>query len=139
MTRTAATITAVVVFLAALTGCATDTTSAPAEPSETPASAAVETVEPLVAEEPAAAPEGAEAEALYLEMARERLPSNTIIPNATDEQLLAAGWEICERREAGEESTDISVIEGEERAPSGYYRDSVELVQAAAVTLCIPG
>ena len=125
--RTAA-LTAV--LLLTLTGCAGTPESAPGGPKQ-----ASETAAPLVAETPAeSAP--ADDEALYLEEVRDRLPATTIIPDATDEQLLAAGQEACERRDAGESSDDITLIEGEVRGEGGYFVDSQAIVGAAWITLC---
>lgn len=95
-----------------------------------------ESAAPLVAESPAATDNKGGDEAAYLEDVRAALPSTTVIPNATDEQLLEAGWEACERREAGEPGDDISVIEGEERNDYGIYLDSQAIVGAARQTLC---
>ncbi|WP_295104755.1 DUF732 domain-containing protein, partial [uncultured Microbacterium sp.] len=61
----------------------------------------------------------------------------SVIPDATDEQLLAAGYEACERLAAGEVSTDISLIDGEEKnAQSEMYLDSVSIIGAAVPHLC---
>ncbi|CAN7267826.1 DUF732 domain-containing protein [Microbacterium foliorum] len=116
-------IAAAVLVALTLTGCA-----------GTPDKAADESAAPLVAESPAEV-EGGD-EATYLEDVRAALPSTTVIPDATDEQLLEAGWEACERREAGEPGDDISVIEGEERNDYGIYLDSQAIVGAARQTLC---
>lgn len=110
----------------ALTGCA-------GEPGGSEGS--MESAAPLVAETPQALVAD-DAEIAYLAEARDRLPAATIIPEATDEQLLAAGHEACERREAGEAGDAISLIEGEERNEGGIYLDSQALVGAAWITLC---
>lgn len=88
-------------------------------------------VQPLTAE----APELTDADTTYLEAVRANLRPDNVIPNATDEQLLAAGHEACDRRAAGEASDTISLIDGEE-AVHGYYRDSLQIIQAAAENLC---
>lgn len=88
-------------------------------------------VEPLTAEAPAAT----NAEASYLATVRAELRPDNVIPNATDEQLLEAGREACERLASGESSDTISLIEGEQTT-AGYFRDSVQIVQAAATTIC---
>lgn len=116
-----------------LTGCA----AGPDAPASTTADTASATTAPLVAETPAT-PDVDDADAAFLEQVRENLPVKTVIPNATDAQLLAAGREACQRTEAGEAGEEISVIEGEELAASGYYLSSLVIVQAARKTLCIP-
>lgn len=108
-----------------LTGCA-----------GTPDEAGDESAAPLVAESPAATSDEGGDEATYLEAIRETLPSTTIIPNATDEQLVAAGWDACERHDAGEAWEDISVIDGEERNVGGIYLDSQAISIAAGDHLC---
>lgn len=118
------------VLLLTLTGCA----SAP----ETGAGEAVvsgESAAPLVAETPAEVSVD-DAEVKFLEQVREKLPAATIIPGATDEQLLAAGTEACERRAAGESSDDITLIDGEERNEGGIFLDSQAIVGVAWTTLC---
>lgn len=88
-------------------------------------------VQPLTAESPAAA----DGEAAFLDAVRANLRPDNVIPNATDEQLLDAGHEACERLAAGEPSDTISLIDGEQTT-AGYFRDSVQIVQAAATNLC---
>lgn len=61
----------------------------------------------------------------------------TQIPDATDAQLLEAGYKACDRIESGEPSEDISLIEGETRT-RGYYMDSGAIITAARVTICSP-
>lgn len=134
--RTAATITAAALILLTLTGCAGTPEEAPSEAQSAPQSAPAETAEPLVAETPADTDRG-DAEAAYLKFLADHPRQGTIIPNATDEQRLAAGYEICERLAAGEEGDDISVIEGEERNEYGAYVDSYDMYSAAVTTgLC---
>lgn len=88
-------------------------------------------VQPLTAESPTAT----DGEAAFLDAVRANLRPDNVIPNATDEQLLDAGKEACERLAAGESSDTISLIEGEQTT-AGYFRDSVQIVQAAATNLC---
>lgn len=89
-------------------------------------------VQPLTAESPAAT----DGEAAFLDAVRANLRPNNVIPNATDEQLLTAGQEACERRAAGEASDTISVIDGEEPNVGGYYVDSGVIITAARATIC---
>lgn len=139
MKRITTTAALAVVALLTLTGCAESASNA-ADERVAPASS--ETVEPLVAEEgePSAAVEagGNEGELAFLEAFREiQMTYASVIPDASDEQLLEAGYEACERLAAGEVSTDISLIEGEERnAQSLMYLDSVSIVGAAVPHLC---
>lgn len=121
-----------------LTGCSAQT-SEQAEVPDTSSSAAVET--PTASETPEAltaesAAPVADSEAAYLERVRAELRPENVIPNATDEQLLAAGREACERRAAGEASDTISVIDGEPQSALGLYVDSGTIITAARNTLC---
>lgn len=92
-----------------------------------------ETVAPLAAEEPTAAEAG---DAAYLAYVRENLPNPTSIPNATDEQLLAAGQEACDRIAAGESTEAMVVVEGEQPWENGTYYDSATIITGASVILC---
>jgi len=125
--------TVALVALLALTGCAGGAESAG---DESTAPVATESAAPLVAETPVS--DVSESEAAFLEAFREvQTTYASVIPDATDEQLLEAGYEACDRLAAGEASTDISLIEGEERNPqSEMYLDSVTIVSAAAPRLC---
>lgn len=120
MKRAGVAVAAVLLFV--LTGCSAAAGDAPAE------SAA-----PLVAESPAASAAGVD-EAAFLEDVRENLPANTQIPDATDEQLLAAGADACAQSLAGTSSDDLSVIEGEVRSAGGegYFVDSGVILSAAS-------
>ncbi|CAN7154332.1 DUF732 domain-containing protein [Microbacterium foliorum] len=118
----------------ALTGCAG--TAAP-EGDERAASAESESAAPLEAETPA--PEeagGDDAEQAFLDNVRDNLPTPTTIPDATDEQLLAAGMEACERLRAGETSDTITLIEGEQKNGADIYADSGAIITAARLSLC---
>lgn len=128
---TAATLAVTGLLLIALTGCSGGAHDAGDERTSPVAS---ESAAPLVAETPETDPN----EEGFLKSFRDlQVTYPSIIPNATDEQLLAAGLEACERLAAGEESTDISLIEGEKRAEtSQMYLDSISIVTAARTTLC---
>lgn len=134
------TLAATALLLLALTGCAgvaeTASTDEP-EDSQTATSAPEETETPLVAETPAE-PEQTDAEAAYLKFLADHPRQGTVIPNATDEQRLAAGYEICAQLAEGKEGNEITVIEGETRNPdSGYYMDSFDMYSAAVTAgLC---
>lgn len=115
-----------------LTGCSAgaedDSSAAPNQASETPA--------PLVAEEPEAA-EDSTPEAEFLVMIRDMLPEDTSIPNATDEQLVAAGEAACGQMAEGIDFSAVSVIEGEPyNEGMEMYDDSALIASAAMHTLC---
>lgn len=96
-------------------------------------SSEAETPEPLVAETPAS-----DADALFLAEARDRLAglgSATTIPNATDEQLIAAGHEACDALINQQPFNDVSVIEGEERV-QGSFLDSAAIASAGILYFC---
>ena len=124
------------VLLLALTGCAGQApTKAPAASASEEAPA--ETVEPLKAtpqDEPAA---DGTPEEQYLASVREVLdPETTQIPDATDEQLLAAGADACEQIADGTLPDKVRVIEGEQPDDAAYYVDSMIIGGAASKTLC---
>lgn len=121
------------VLVLTLTGCAGGADDAG---DERTAPATEESAAPLVAEESPAESSGSE-DAFLVAFRDIQTTYASVIPDATDEQLLDAGYEACDRLAAGEESTDISLIDGEERNPdSEMYLDSVSIVGAAATHLC---
>lgn len=127
--RTRAGMVAVVAVAFALTGCSGDGGGEPEAVENTPPASSA----PLTAESPAATPSG---EAAYLEAVREALPADTVIPDATDEQLLAAGEKACEAIEEGADTMTVSLIKGEPKGEAGYYSDSVAIIVAARASLC---
>lgn len=136
MKRTALAATAAAALLL-LAGCTSTTTTetVTVTPGATGTYSAGDTtveVAPLTAEAPAAT----DAEATYLATVRAELRPDNVIPNATDEQLLDAAREACERRAAGEDSDTISVIEGEQANVGGYFLDSGVIITAARTTIC---
>jgi len=120
------------VALLALTGCAGNGSQGDAPVVSTES----ETAAPLTAESPTGEPQESDAESAFLAMVGESLPENTIIPDATDEQLLAAGMEACERLRAGETSDTITLIEGEQKNGADIYADSGAIITSARLTLC---
>ena len=117
-------------LLLALTGCAGAPESAASDPEQVS-----ETAAPLVAETPAE-PEGNEAEEQYVAALRDALRPNNVVPDATDEQLIAAGLDACEKLNSGVTGDDLTVIEGEERNSGGYYEDSGVIATQARLFLC---
>lgn len=123
---------AALVALLALTGCA----GAPDAESEQRSTATEsETSAPLVAETPEAEAED-DAEVAFLAYVRENLPTPTSIPDATDEQLLAAGEDACARLTTGEPADGMVVVEGEQPWENGTYYDSATIVTGASINLC---
>lgn len=137
-------VTAALAVLLALTltGCGDDASTTSGQSTERVAPSSEETTapieetatpEPLVAQSPVAA--GADA---FLEFVRGRLatfPSQ--IPDATDEQLIAAGNDACERVESGESVDKMSVIEDEKPSEvGGYFFDSNAIIAGALMHLC---
>lgn len=90
--------------------------------------------EPLTAETPTA---GEPDTVAFIAMVRSRLATfNTQIPNATDEQLLAAGLAGCERILSGEGVEGMSVITDEAPGTGGYFYDSNAIIAGAMIHLC---
>lgn len=119
-----------------LTGCA-----------GTPDNGGDERTAPTVTEtaEPSAAPLTAEtpevdvtpnAETAYLAAVRDALPVNTSIPNASDGQLVEAGWEACEQIRSGTDPGDVRLVDGEQSNGADIYADSSAIMNAALLTLC---
>lgn len=139
---TAATIAVTALLLFALTGCSgavdgasdesTDRVVTEESTAETPASSG--TADPLVAEEPGAQ----DAQTAYLDFVRGRLSTfPTQIPNATDDQLLAAAKDACDRIRAGESVEGMSVIQDEQPSEiGGYFFDSNAIIAGAQMHLC---
>lgn len=115
----------------ALTGCA-----GTAAPEEDERATSAESAAPLVAESPSPDVEAGPDEA-YLTAVRAALEANggSSIPDATDEQLLAAGADACEQMRAGTDMGDVRLIEGEQPTETGYT-DSLRIAGGAAKHLC---
>lgn len=139
LTKAAAGIAAMVLAIS-LSGCGEDaipvgagentaSQSRSSSPSETPAP------EPLTATASEPSTES-DLDAAFLAEAHTRLASiRSQIPDATDDQLLAAGNEACERLATGESGEEMTLIEGEETT-GGYYMDSSAIIIAARLTIC---
>jgi hypothetical protein len=130
---TATTIAVTALLLVGLTGC---TGTTPSAENESTAPAASESTPPQVAESPTAEPEAPDAEATFLALVGESLPVDTIIPDVTDAQLLAAGLEACDRLRGGETPETMSLIEGEQKNDADIYADSSAIISSARLTLC---
>ena len=119
-------------LLFTLTGCAGTPESAASEAEQVG-----ETAAPLVAEaatdEPAV---GSDSEAAFLAYVHENLPTPNQIPDATDEQLLAAAEAGCDRLAAGESSDVISLVEGETANGLGYFEASGIIISGAREYIC---
>lgn len=128
-------VTAALAVLLALilSGCAGGADDATDERTAPEAS---ESAAPLVAETPAAEPEESDAGAKFIALIGESLPVNTIIPDATDEQLISAGMEACELIRAGTDPADIRLIDGEQPNGADIYADTSAIMNSALLTLC---
>ena len=138
MNRTAL-VAATAAVLLLLTGCTAGGQAEPA-PSNSPAvaSPSADADAPLVAETPSAVPsEASTPEAAFLTQVREVLPTDTVIPNATDEQLLAAAQAACEQMAAGIDFSAVKVIDGEEANDLGVHRESALIAAVARKTICV--
>lgn len=106
--------------------------------TSTPSPTATESEAPLVAEPPAPSATTENTEDAFLIEVRSRLAKiRTQIPEATDEQLLDAANEACDRIEGGESSAEMSLIEGETQT-GGYFMDSGAIITSARLTMCPP-
>lgn len=126
-------IASLAVGLIVLTGC---TTALEPEP-ETATQETVETTAPLVAESDEDAETADTPEAAFLAELRPLLDNDqTQIPDASDEQLLAAGADACTQIANGERPEDVRVIEGEKPTDLGGYQDSGRIGFVANEHLC---
>ena len=131
-------LAAAIAAVLTLTGCASttltdDTSRATARESSAPAPADVSPA-PLAAEP--AAPTANTVEGDYLSLVRDELGADTVIPDATDDQLLTAGRAACDQLSAGTDPYLVNVIEGEQPNGLGIYQDSSRISGAAMLTLC---
>jgi hypothetical protein len=124
------------VLVLTLTGCAGTADDAGVERT---APAASESAAPLVAETPEETPAPASEDAQFLERARDYLPDDTVIPNATDEQLLIAAQAACEQMNSGIDSSAVDVIEGEQPNGLEIRESSAAIAVAAKETYCPQG
>lgn len=121
------------VLVLTLTGCAGVADDAG---DERTAPAASESSEPLVAEPTADAEQPASPDEEYLTRIRAELPDDTVIPNATDEQLLTAAEDACAQIANGTDVLAVQVIEGEQANDLGYFESSAKIGAIAAEVYC---
>lgn len=126
------------VLMLGLAGCAesagaASTERAAAENHE--AAALHETAEPLVADTTEPVERGTDA--AYLSHLREALAGSggNSIPDATDEQLVAAGRDACAQMSNGVALEDVRVIEDEPMTGVGF-KDSLRIAAVAATHFC---
>lgn len=117
----------------ALTGCAGAPESSAKEPEQ-----ASETAGPLVAETPAEEAVS-DVDAAFVEDVRTALSNGreTSIPDATDEQLLEAGYAACEQLANGVPDDEVQVVENE--TPSdlyGQHPESYIIATVASSRIC---
>lgn len=127
-------IAAAVLVALTLTGCAGVADNAA---DERTAPSSTEPAAPLVAETTStndAAVGGADQD--FLDAVRVTLPTQTTIPDATDEQLLAAGLEACDLIRTGTSPGDVRLVEGEQPNGADIYADSSAIMNSALRTLC---
>ncbi len=127
---TAASIVLTALIAATLTGCAAASETAPSAPDAVDESAA-----PLVAVTPEETPTD-DAESAFVASVRTGLPQDTQIPDATDQQLIDAGYRACDALESGDDPISISVIDGEQQDEGGYFQDSIAIITASVQTIC---
>lgn len=121
------------VLVLTLTGCSGVAESA----EEIPAPLATESAAPLTAEIPATTDAATDSpEKNFLDDVRRNLPRPTAIPDATDEQLLAAGLEACDLIRTGTSPGDVRLVEGEQPNGADIYADSSAIMNSALRALC---
>ncbi|MFE2772300.1 DUF732 domain-containing protein [Microbacterium resistens] len=128
----AASIAVAAVLLLTLAGCAGTPESPAAEPT-TPAT--TESAAPLTAEEPTPTDSAPDTE--YLKLVRAGMQPDTVIPDASDDQLLDAGNTACDQMRAGTPVTDLRLIDGEQPNGLGTYVDSQNIGSSAMSSLCV--
>lgn len=137
---TAATLAVTAILLLGLAGCAAPDGSPAAEttaPETSEPAAPTTSPDPLAAETPDASSTGADSDEGFLDYVRDNLLPETQIPNATDEQLIAAGHEACKQLESGVALEDVRVVEGEAaHETTGYFYDSIAIRDGAIRSYC---
>lgn len=128
------TLSATALLLLVLTGCA-------GAPEEAPTSEQVdgESATPLVAETAQPADEPETDDEKYLSLIRETLPDDTVIPDATDAQLLEAAAQACEQMNGGIDVSAVDVVEGEKANDLGIRESSARIAAAAKDVYCPQG
>lgn len=134
MPKRIAAIAAVLVL--ALAGCAGVAADAG---DERTAPVPSESAAPLTADEPEETAQLASPDEDYLARIRAALPEDTIIPNATDEQLLAAATAACEQMDNGTDVAAVKVIEGEEPNGLDIHESSAAIAGVAKDVYCPQG
>lgn len=132
MPKVTAAVLAVLVVLT-LTGCAGTPESGANEPEQ-----ASETAAPLVAETPAEEAVS-DVDAAFVEDVRRALSNGreTSIPDATDAQLLTAGYEACEQLANGVSEAEVHVVEDEQPDDMyGQYPESFIIAGVATGRIC---
>lgn len=128
-TRIAA-ITATVLLAITLTGCGEDTTATDAQPKslmqEAPSDAEATDSEAALSAE----------DVRFLEVVRGELLFDSGITEASDDTLIAAGYEACELVKAGTPLESLRLVEGEKPATSGYYMDTSAILFGAQQVYC---
>jgi len=135
-------VTAAILAVLLLSGCAATTTTGN-DTESTPAAAPTptETVEPLVAEKPAETTYASKDEEFIAKLMHEREIRiggfDTQIPNATDEQLVAAAHDACDQLpDLDYDPAKAHVIEGETANSLGIYPDSALIAGIAMLVYC---
>jgi hypothetical protein len=131
-----ASIAVAVLVALTLTGCAGTPDNAG---DERTAPGTSESAAPLVAETSSAPAEDLSDDELFLSRVREELPENTVIPDASDEQLLAAAQQACEQMNSGTDVAAVQVIEGEQPNGLDIYESSAKIAAVAKDIYCPQG
>lgn len=128
-------VTAALTVLLALTltGCAS---GADSSGDGRTAPTVSESAAPLVASSPDEDAQPASPDDEFLERVRAELPDDTVIPDASDEQLLAAAQDACSQIENGTDVLAVQVIEGEQANDLGYYESSAKIGAIASEVYC---
>lgn len=137
-----ASIAVAVLVAFTLTGCSGAAEETPREPQAFAQTATEEAAGPEPSGTPApleaVEPNATRDEDAFLTFVRGRLATfPTQIPDATDEQLIAAADVACDRIRGGEPVDRMSVIDGETPSEMGsYFYDSNAIIAGAQMHLC---
>lgn len=132
------TVTAGVLLLAGCTATNEAATDSAARAAEAPSETTISSEAPLTAATPVEDGSGAAdtPESAYLSEVRAVLPEDSLIPDATDGQLLNAAQDACEQMAAGKDFSQVSVIAGEQMNDLEVYPESALIAAVARKTIC---
>lgn len=134
LTKAAAGIAAMVLAIS-LSGCGGGSSATTDERSTASQSQSTSTAE-VDDGENVATDELSHADEKFLAYVRSETLPATVIADASDAELIAAGHEGCEQVKAGVPLEEIRLVDGEEPTAGGYYMDTSAIFSGAQLAYC---